>query len=106
MKSGMNPSEFKFCEEAIDDGYEVLRSGWPDFLLLKDGKAIFVEVKRGSDRLTTGQLRMMRALKLLGHEAHVLHDGELVDPEECVRKTKNRLTADRYFKQLRKERNY
>jgi hypothetical protein len=53
-------------------GYRVLRNGWPDFLMLKDGEPAFcVEVKTnngggGGEQLHEGQAEMHAALHSIG----------------------------------------
>lgn len=47
-------------------GYEVLRRGWPDFLLYRGGTVAFVEVKDRYDKLSKDQQRMAVILTELG----------------------------------------
>lgn len=47
-------------------GYSVFRNGWPDLLLMKDGKARFIELKGPSDKLSTKQIEMHKQLKTAG----------------------------------------
>lgn len=54
--------ELKVYLNARREGWEVLRAGWPDFLLLKDGKIKLVEVKRRGERLKPHQARMKEVL--------------------------------------------
>ena len=67
-----SPTETKFREEAIKRGYKVLSKGYPDYVILKDGKVIFVECKRKLLRKTKKmgfsrhQLEMRRILESLG----------------------------------------
>lgn len=44
------------------EGATVIRRGWPDFLVLKDGKAFVQEVKAGTDEVRPTQLLVMRVL--------------------------------------------
>ena len=43
------PSEQKFIDKMVTEGWEVHKNGFPDFLCVKDGKTILVEIK-GSQR--------------------------------------------------------
>ena len=60
----MNKSEKAFVEK-YKEKYQILRNGYPDFLLIdkKSGDALFVEIKTGSNKLSKGQREMFRALK-------------------------------------------
>lgn len=51
------------------------RNGIPDLLLLKDGKAEFVEVKRPGKQPTDLQLKRMEELEKYGCRCRVLTDG-------------------------------
>jgi hypothetical protein len=63
----MNKTEKQFYEMAKSEGYEVIRGGWPDFLLLKDGVVSTVEVKRAaSEALGSDQVLMNSALSGMG----------------------------------------
>jgi hypothetical protein len=75
---GHNPREAHIKKLAIDKGYEVLRSGWPDFLLYKasENKAVFLEVKskdKTGKRLNPAQKRMAEILKKLGLNWQVVY---------------------------------
>lgn len=58
---------------AILEGWEVHRVGWPDFLLVADGRTIAVEVKSGNGRLTKEQHEVMGVLALSGIDCYVYH---------------------------------
>ena len=66
IPSTSNHAEEKFLRVALSKGDELLRSGWPDFMLLRDGKFMGVEVKRGSDRVSPSQAKMFAALERIG----------------------------------------
>jgi hypothetical protein len=40
-----NPAEAAFFEELTADGWEVFKRGWPDFICVRNGKVLLVEVK-------------------------------------------------------------
>ncbi|GAG56883.1 unnamed protein product, partial [marine sediment metagenome] len=44
-------------------GYDVIKDGLPDLLILKDGKLEFIEVKFKFDDLNPNQIRAFRLLK-------------------------------------------
>jgi hypothetical protein len=58
----LTPEEYKIRKQYEDQGFTVLRGGWPDFLAIKDGQVIGVEVKAGSDKLSKAQEAMHKAL--------------------------------------------
>jgi hypothetical protein len=66
-----NSSEAAFALMADRRGWTVCRSGWPDFLVVKDDKRFFVEVKSTKDGLTSSQRTMFDALEKLGIEVTV-----------------------------------
>lgn len=79
----MNRREDIVKENAINDGWEVLSSGYPDLLLYKDktNEAIFIEVKskiaknkkeKGGE-LTPQQKKMHQILKRLGLTVITVH---------------------------------
>jgi hypothetical protein len=47
-------------------GWRPLRNGWPDFMVLLDGKPLFIEVKSRGDKLSRPQKRMFEALEAAG----------------------------------------
>ncbi len=55
-------AEQQFYKQATDKGWNVLRVGWPDYLIYKDNKIVFVEVKDGSDKLKPSQVKMLDIL--------------------------------------------
>lgn len=67
----LNWSERQFLQKAVGKSARVLRNGWPDFLVQRDGKTIAVEVKRGADDLSDTQIRMFDALGLVGIPVYV-----------------------------------
>jgi len=73
------PNEQLFVNKMKADGWEVHQNGFPDFLCVKDGKIIIVEVKATRrERLSQQQFTMMRLLQSLGIETYRWSpDGEL-----------------------------
>ncbi len=61
-----NNAEAAFKRMAVDRGYTVLRAGWPDFLLHRKGKPVFVEVKSDLDTLSDGQIELFEVLAGVG----------------------------------------
>ncbi len=71
-------TEEVFVAEALNHGYEIYRSGWPDFLIKNKhtGEYRFIEVKSPSDRLSDNQLVMFAALENLGIVVEVFRGGK------------------------------
>jgi len=69
----MNAQEQMFFDAMTKRGFEVLRRGWPDFLVLsKDWKRGFaVEYKSQTDRLRPEQERMHAALARFGIQTYI-----------------------------------
>jgi hypothetical protein len=55
---------------------KVYRGGWPDFLTIKEGKPTLIEVKSGSSKLSPSQVKMHKALRVLGLTVTVLNTDE------------------------------
>jgi len=66
-------------------GFTVLRGGWPDFLALKDGHGLGVEVKGYGDSLSRTQRAMGRALGELGLPVLVVRSWEDRENDEVER---------------------
>jgi VRR-NUC domain-containing protein len=58
--------EAKLRDLATRRGWEVHRSGWPDFLLARGQERQFIEAKSLTDMLRPEQRRMFAALEVLG----------------------------------------
>lgn len=67
-----NGFERKVEKHLKNSGCSVFRNGWPDYLAVRDGKAVLVEVKHGQDTLSEDQIRMIEALRSLGLKVGVL----------------------------------
>jgi hypothetical protein len=92
----MSASNGSWCDKhlalvAKKDGYEVIRGGWPDFLLVKDGKALFVEVKSKGSPVRPTQLKYLRVLEQLGLNVRISVNGEI----------SNLVTLDEYLALLK-----
>ncbi len=78
---GLTPAE-QFClEQAIRQGYEVHRAGWPDFLLIhkQTGQARFIQVENPSEALSSNQITLFRALSKIGIEVEIFRAGKPED---------------------------
>lgn len=71
--AAMNETEREFSRRAKGKGLSVIRSGWPDFLLVDPvtGKTFAVEVKRPADPVRPNQARMFAALDAGGIPVYV-----------------------------------
>ncbi len=57
-----NLPEKTFFLKARSNRWGVLRKGWPDFLLYKNGRIAFVEVKKESDKELADHQRLMLSI--------------------------------------------
>jgi VRR-NUC domain len=75
----MNVTEKRVAQFCRDGGFTVYRNGWPDFLLLHEGRAVgfALEVKTRSDRLRSEQKRMIEALDRMGIVTHTTYADEI-----------------------------
>lgn len=70
-------TETQFREEAEKRGFEIFSKGWPDYIIRKNGKLIFVECKRPLVRQTKKQgfskhqLQIKTILQSLGADYRV-----------------------------------
>lgn len=72
-----NPAEIAVIEALRQDGYEVLKRGWPDLLCIRDGKVRFIEVKaKKGCELSRFQHKVANILK-----EHFDIDVEVLTPE-------------------------
>jgi Holliday junction resolvase len=78
----MSAYQTKIKNQYTKLGYTVLKviklsdSGYPDLLALKDGKAIWIEVKEKTDTLKELQRFRIDELRQLGFDAYCLQDGK------------------------------
>jgi hypothetical protein len=70
-EKSLTPAEGAFLLRALKQGSKVLRNGWPDFLVERDGEVFAVEVKQGPDDLSDAQVRMFAALERVGLKVYV-----------------------------------
>ena len=59
-------AEAEFKKQAISKGWNVLKNGWPDYLIYKDNEIAFVEVKDKGDQLRPSQIEMLNLLSKFG----------------------------------------
>ena len=67
----MRSSEYKVFKRYEEQGYDCIKKGIPDLILLKDGKISFVEVKSPSGTLSESQERAIQLLTKHGFSAKV-----------------------------------
>lgn len=80
-----NKCEIKAYHQLEQEGYEILKNGYPDFVAVdwKNKKVRFIEVKPRGRRLKPRQIRMKRAFELIGLKYEVLYiDDEGTIPRE------------------------
>jgi hypothetical protein len=73
----MNAFESNFEVQASSLGWRWLNQGWPDYLVWKNGKISFVEVKGPRDTLRPGQVRMLDILSYAGLDVSILPNGNI-----------------------------
>jgi hypothetical protein len=67
-----NKHEFAVATHFEEQGYTVLKNGWPDFLIVRGNEVRLVEVKpRGSAGLGSRQRKIAEALTKLGLKVEV-----------------------------------
>ena len=67
MSISNNQFEKELYSQLKGEGWDILSSGWPDFIAIKDGEVMAVEVKpNSSERLKPNQLKLMNLLHQLG----------------------------------------
>jgi hypothetical protein len=67
----LNRNEKKIVEKYEQLGFDVIKDGLPDLIILKEGKLAFVEVKFKFDVLNPMQKRAFTLLKKHGIPVHV-----------------------------------
>lgn len=73
-----NPAEISVCETLEHQGWRVMKSGWPDFLAVKDGKVRFIEVKpHQSCGLSRRQREVAEVLASLGIDVELITPADL-----------------------------
>ena len=67
-----NPSEIAVVQHFENEGYQMLKRGWPDFIAVKGSEARFIEVKRPPNpQLKPEQKRVAEILKRFGIEVEI-----------------------------------
>jgi hypothetical protein len=96
----MQPNEEKLMKRAREGGFEVYgTTGWPDFLLVKNGVGIFIEEKSSVTPLSEHQERLLRALDKVGMCVRIVLDGnpeKLFTIDEFVVLSRKRNTKYRF----------
>lgn len=72
-QNGLNITETSVMLELQEKGFEVYRTGWPDFLAHRNGKIIAVEVKSKTDKLRKEQAAVHRLLASAGVKVYVVY---------------------------------
>ena len=74
----MTPFEAVIASKLIEQGCEVLTSGWPDFCVVKKTgdttEVRFIEVKGRGDALRPSQQKLHKILRILGMEVEVIQE--------------------------------
>lgn len=73
-----------------NEGCQVIKHGWPDFLVKKGNETYAVEVKTPNDRLHKHQQEMHRMLNELGLGTFTVCDGKIIHAEVPAHTGKNR----------------
>lgn len=58
----LNKLEYEVYRKYLREGWQILRSGWPDFLAVRGSELLAIEVKGKTDRLSARQVSMLSAL--------------------------------------------
>jgi len=58
----MNSMEKEFKKGLEKDGWEVGRSGWPDFIAYRNGEVRLIELKSACDKVRPNQTKMHKLL--------------------------------------------
>ena len=92
------------------DGFDVISSGIPDLILLKNGTIQFIEVKDGKDCVHVNQKKTMRTLLNHGFDVKILKKNEVgeetsIDPTHLVSKPliPGYRTGSKFWREFAKE---
>jgi len=67
-----NPVEAEVHRELLDRGHAIIRSGWPDFLVISGPDEIYlVEVKGPGDALRANQVAVLELLARAGIDTYI-----------------------------------
>jgi hypothetical protein len=69
---GKSEFEARAFEDFTNKGWRVLWRGWPDFLCVKNGRVVFVELKQKHDRLSEDQRFIIETFQRLGLKVVIL----------------------------------
>ena len=61
-------------------------AGWPDLVLVRPGRCLFVETKTDTGRLTAAQEDWLECLRDAGQEVHVWRPGDMAEIERVLRR--------------------
>ena len=70
-----NVEEFDAAKALVDQGYIVVKRGWPDLIAVKGNKVRVVEVKTGRGRLKSHQSFVASVLSRVGLEVEIWPEG-------------------------------
>jgi hypothetical protein len=70
----------------INGRIQKIVAGFPDLVLVKDGRLIFAELKRETGRLSPEQIEWLRELEACGTEAYVWKPSQLQEVKETLAK--------------------
>ena len=68
-----NKAEKEFAQKAMEKGWNVYKTGWPDYLIIKGNRIAFVEVKDKRDPIRQNQKRILNALVNHGFNCYIWH---------------------------------
>lgn len=67
-----NEAEAEAHRELLDQGHVVVRSGWPDFMVIDGPDSLYVvEVKGGGDSLADNQVVVLELLAMAGIDTYI-----------------------------------
>jgi len=70
-----NKCEIKAYQQLKDEGYDILKNGYPDFVAVdwKNKEVRFIEIKPKNKKLKPRQIKMKKAFKIIGLEYEVMY---------------------------------
>ena len=106
----MNKNEKRYYNKLTKEGWKVAHAGWPDFIVIKNGKVRLIELKSGNDRLSTRQKEMHKLIKEgMSIEVEVINMRVFNDEKlaaklrPMLRPCKNRVLTESYLPELLRE---
>lgn len=82
MLEGTSADGLAEIVQAMCEDFRGMRDGFPDLVLVRDGKASFVEVKAEGDAIRRNQLTCLRRLEIAGISAEISRVDYRFDPEQ------------------------